>query len=294
MTESLPHWYLLGAGNMGTLAAWYLTRAGHTVSIVTDNPQPPLHKQLFFADQSVSLTLSCASPEQLPATITHLLVASKTPYTEAALRRVKGHLSDKTLVLRLQNGMGALDGRLPAGTAVLEAITTSAVKGQSPQHTIVAENTTWLGGTQQPPEWLKGLQRHWPDLHWEADIRFVQWKKLVANAVINPLTALHDVPNGAVVDDPALQQEARALCAEADTLLTALDSRWPGHSFSAVLQVARATAGNTSSMRADRQRGATTEIEAINGWLLRQAQRHGMDLPTHRRLVEALRGQAPT
>ncbi len=102
------------------------------------------------------------------------------------------------------------------------------------------------------------------------------------------------MPNGAVVDDPALQQEARALCAEADTLLTALDSRWPGHSFSAVLQVARATAGNTSSMRADRQRGATTEIEAINGWLLRQAQRHGMDLPTHRRLVEALRGQAPT
>ena len=238
MTESLPHWYLLGAGNMGTLAAWYLTRAGHTVSIVTDNPQPPLHKQLFFADQSVSLTLSCASPEQLPATITHLLVASKTPYTEAALRRVKGHISDKTLVLRFQNGMGALDGRLPAGTAVLEAITTSAVKGQSPQHTIVAENTTWLGGTQQPPQWLKGLQRHWPDLHWEADIRLVQWKKLVANAVINPLTALHDVPNGAVVDDPALQQEAHALCAEADTLLTALDSRWPGHSFSAVLQVA--------------------------------------------------------
>ena len=208
MTESLPHWYLLGAGNMGTLAAWYLTRAGHTVSIVTDNPQPPLHKQLFFADQSVSLTLSCASPEQLPATITHLLVASKTPYTEAALRRVKGHLSDKTLVLRFQNGMGALDGRLPAGTAVLEAITTSAVKGQSPQHTIVAENTTWLGGTQQPPQWLKGLQCHWPDLHWEADIRLVQWKKLVANAVINPLTALHDVPNGAVVDDPALDRKS--------------------------------------------------------------------------------------
>lgn len=288
MTESLPHWYLLGAGNMGTLAAWYLTRAGHTVSIVTDNPQPPLHKQLFFADQSASLTLSCASPEQLPGTITHLLVASKTPYTEAALRRVKGHFSGKTLVLRFQNGMGALDGLLPPNTPVLEAITTSAVKGQSPQHTIVAENTTWLGGTQQPPQWLKGLQSHWPDLHWEAEIRFVQWKKLVANAVINPLTALHDVPNGALVDDPKLQQEARALCREADTLLTALDPTWPGDSFTAVLQVARDTAGNTSSMRADRQRGATTEIQAINGWLLHQAQRHGLDLPTHRRLVKAL------
>ena len=288
MTDSLPHWYLLGAGNMGTLAAWYLTRADHTVSVVTDSPTPPHHKLLIFADQNASLTLTCVSPTQLPGTIAHLLVASKTPYTEAALRRVSGHLNSTTQVLRFQNGMGALDGLLPPGTPVLEAITTSAVKGQSPQHTIVAENTTWFGGLSQPPEWFAGLQRHWPDLHWETDIRFVQWKKLVANAVINPLTALHDVPNGALVDDPTLQQQARALCAEADMLLTALDSRWPGHSFSAVLQVARATAGNTSSMRADRQRGAITEIEAINGWLLRQAQRHGMDLPTHRRLIEAL------
>lgn len=289
MTESLPHWYLLGAGNMGTLAAWYLTRAGHTVSVVTDSPTPPHHKQLIFADRNVSLTLPCVSSTQLPGTIAHLLVASKTPFTKAALHRVDGHLNSATQVLRLQNGMAALDGRLPPGTSVLEAITTSAVKGQSPQHTIVAENTTWLGGGRQPPEWLEGLQQHWPDLRWAPEIRLVQWKKLVANAVINPLTALHDVPNGALVDDPALQQEARALCAEADTLLTALDSNWPGHSFSAVLQVARATAGNTSSMRADRQRGATTEIEAINGWLLRQAQRHGLDLPTHRRLVEALK-----
>ncbi|WP_287962463.1 ketopantoate reductase C-terminal domain-containing protein, partial [Alcanivorax sp.] len=35
-------------------------------------------------------------------------------------------------------------------------------------------------------------------------------------------------------------------------------------------------------------RGATTEIEAINGWLLCQAKNQGMDLPSHRRLVEAL------
>lgn len=294
MTESLPHWHLLGAGNMGTLAAWYLTRAGHTVSVVTDSPAPPQHKTLIFAEHNASLTLPCVSPSQFHSTITHLLVASKTPYTEAALRRANGHLDSTTLVLRFQNGMGALDGRLPAGATMLEAITTSAVKGQSPQHTIVAENTTWLGGLPQPPAWFEGLQRHWPNLCWEADIRWVQWKKLVANAVINPLTALHDVPNGALVSDPDLQQQARALCAEADTLLTALDSRWPGNSFSAVLQVARDTAGNTSSMRADRQRGATTEIEAINGWLLRQAQRHGMDLPSHRRLIEALSGQAPT
>ena len=288
MTEPLPHWYLLGAGNMGTLAAWYLTRAGHTVSVVTNSPRLPLQKQLIFANQRMSLTLPCVSPAELPPAIKHVLVASKTPYTDSALQRVKGHLNNETQVLRFQNGVGALDGRLPSGSVMLEAITTSAVKGQSPQHTIVAENATWIGGTAQPPEWFEGLQIHWPNLHWEADIRLVQWRKLVANAVINPLTAFYDIPNGALMNDPALLDQARTLCSEADALLAILDSQWPGDSFTAVLEVIRDTADNTSSMRADYQRGATTEIEAINGWLLCQAKNQGMDLPSHRRLVEAL------
>ncbi len=55
----------------------------------------------------------------------------------------------------------------------------------------------------------------------------------------------------------------------------------------------RATAGNTSSMRADMQRGAITEIEAINGWLLRQADALGLDLPAHRAIVAAVRARQP-
>ena len=90
------------------------------------------------------------------------------------------------------------------------------------------------------------------------------------------------------MNDPALLDQARTLCSEADALLAILDSQWPGDSFTAVLEVIRDTADNTSSMRADYQRGATTEIEAINGWLLCQAKNQGMDLPSHRRLVEAL------
>ena len=291
MATSHPHWYLLGAGNMGTLAAWYLTQAGHDITVIKANPTNTLAKTLHWPDGSTCpLQLPCCDPRQLSDGIDHLIVAVKTPYTAEALAPIHHRLHAGSQIIRLQNGLGALDGLLPAGIPVLEAVSTSAVKGRHPDHEIVAENTTWLGGDLPRPEWFAGLQRHWPNLKWADNIHEPQWQKLVANAVINPLTALYDVTNGQIIEDPALRQRAERLCAEADTILTALDSDWPGQSLDNVLAVARATAGNTSSMRADRQRGAITEIEAINGWIVSQANRMGMPSPEHQRVVDELTG----
>lgn len=290
MPHTLPHWFLLGAGNMGTLAAWYLIRAGHGVTVIHSECPSPLEKTLWLPDgHQQSLSLPVLAPAALPDHIDHLLVAVKTPYTRQAMAPLTGRLDSTSQVLRFQNGIGALDGLLPAGSHPLEAITTSAVKGQHPDHTVVAENTSWLGGSTTPPAWFAALAEHWPDLHWEADIRLRQWHKLVVNAVINPLTALHDVPNGRISDDPALREQAERLCEEADQVLQQLDPAWPGHSLENVLAVARATAGNTSSMRADRQRGALTEVDAINGWLVKQADKLGLAVPANRKVIQAIR-----
>lgn len=289
MPHTSPHWFLLGAGNMGTLAAWYLTRAGHGVTVIRHASPAPLEKTLWLPDgRQQGLSLPVLDPAALPDHIDHLLVAVKTPYTRQAMAPLAGRLDADSLVLRFQNGLGALDGLLPAGCSALEAVTTSAVKGLHPDHTVVAENTTWLGGSTAPPTWFAALTEHWPHLHWEDNIRPRQWHKLVANAVINPLTALHDVPNGRVNDDPALRKQAERLCEEADQVLQQLDPAWPGHSLENVLAIARATAGNTSSMRADRQRGAPTEVDAINGWLVTQADRLGLAVPVNRKVLAAL------
>lgn len=292
MTSYLPHWFLLGAGNMGTLAAWYLTRAGHGITVVRSGASSDLKKQLHRAgNPELALQLPTLAPEAITGPVRHLLVAVKTPYTRSSLSPLLPWINEETQVLRLQNGLGALDGLLPSGQ-VVEAVSTSAVKGQHPDHEIIAENTTWMGGNGPQPDWFVSLTPHWPDLQWCDDIREPQWKKLVANAVINPLTALHDVPNGHIVSDPALRDAATRLCQEADRVLQALNPDWPGHSLDNVLAVAQATAGNTSSMRADRQRGAPTEIEAINGWLVTQANRLGIAVPAHLAIIASLtRGQ---
>jgi len=79
------------------------------------------------------------------------------------------------------------------------------------------------------------------------------WTKLAVNAAINPLTAAHGVPNGAVLSDPALRAWARAICGEV-CRVAALSGRAdldPAATWAAVERAATLTADNRSSMLQD-------------------------------------------
>lgn len=284
----MPHWWLAGAGNIGTLAAWHLTRAGHGVTVLGQQ-SGRRYKTLTFADERrpVSFSLASGSAVADAGLITHLALACKTPFTRAVLDQLT--LAEDVVVLRLQNGIAELRSRLPAGARLIETVTTSAVHGRDPAHHVVAENDTFMGdGGAAGPPWFDALAAGWPGLVWAGDIRMRQWHKLVANAAINPLTAIHDVANGRLVEDPTLRARLGEIVAEADRLLTRLDPRWPGESTAGVEALARATAANTSSMRADVRAGATTEIDAINGWLIEQARPLGLRLPVNEATVAEL------
>ncbi|WP_199678687.1 ketopantoate reductase family protein [Salinisphaera sp. LB1] len=291
LPDEHARWHVVGAGRMGTLAAFYLQSAGAKVTVVRPGEAHQRRVRLAFADATIrDIELDVLPPADC-GPVSRLLIASKTPYSAAALARV--NLVENAEVIRLQNGIGSLDGRLASGQRLIEGVTASAVMAADEATLrVVAENTTTFGGGTRPP-WFDPLAAHWPRLYWADDIRPVQWRKLVVNAALNPLTAIHDVPNGALLERADLQADMRALIDEADALLARLDPRWPGDSHAAVAAVVRATAANTSSMRADVQAGATTEIDAINGWLLHRAAALDMDLPTHRRIVDCVHALEP-
>ncbi len=95
----------------------------------------------------------------------------------------------------------------------------------------------------------------------EAAGREALWSKLAANCVINPLTALQKIPNGGLLS-PAFAPILRSLAAE--LVAARADASRPAEQQTDALvaqirEVAAATAGNTSSMRADAERGAATE-----------------------------------
>lgn len=122
-----------------------------------------------------------------------------------------------------------------------------------------------------------------------AEIRQARLKKLVINAVINPMTALFECKNGDVFINPLRRFLRDQLLKEAGPIVRALDAagaKDDGNPVSteisdqdlldAVMKVVNNTADNISSMRQDVMAKRRTEIDYINGYLVTVAQRIGL------------------
>jgi len=118
------------------------------------------------------------------------------------------------------------------------------------------------------------------------------WRKALVNAAINPVTAARGVTNGELLSEPR-RTEALQLLGEALAV-----ARSAGFDFTSeevtrdFERIARATASNRSSMLQDLDRGRPTEIDAISGEILREATRHGLDLPATRAIVAEITARA--
>jgi 2-dehydropantoate 2-reductase len=130
------------------------------------------------------------------------------------------------------------------------------------------------------------------------DVRVVKnvqpfvWGKLVVNAAINPLTAILHMKNGELLGNPPAYKLMREIAHEAASVGKALGVELP---FlvpeDAVEDVAKHTADNISSMLQDVLRGAQTEVDAINGAIIRKGKQKGVLTPANRvvwLLVKAL------
>lgn len=103
----------------------------------------------------------------------------------------------------------------------------------------------------------------------EQDWHVMLGKKLIANAVINPLTAIYRVENGALLEHPAFEKIAWVLCKEAaDALELEEKQQWAN-----VCRIIQATKANLSSMHRDIQSGRQTEIESISGYIRKHAKK---------------------
>ncbi len=123
-----------------------------------------------------------------------------------------------------------------------------------------------------------------------ADLERELWRKALVNAAINPVTAIHRVRNGRLLESP-YRELAQTLLREAERAAAAAGFEFTDEEADRELErVVRATAENRSSMLQDRDRGRPTEVDAISGEILRTATAHGFDLPATRAVVAELRG----
>jgi 2-dehydropantoate 2-reductase len=107
-----------------------------------------------------------------------------------------------------------------------------------------------------------------------SDIAKDVWRKAVINSAINPITALVRRRNGAILESQGLLRLCRSVFDESLDIAIAEGGLEKGDvCFDDVLDVARATAWNRSSMLQDVEGGKRTAVDAINGSLIRAGER---------------------
>jgi 2-dehydropantoate 2-reductase len=127
------------------------------------------------------------------------------------------------------------------------------------------------------------------------DIQGRLWGKAIANAAINPLTALWRVTNGELLIGEDRRRVLASVAREAAAVARGSGVELPFDD--AVMQVesvCRSTAGNHSSMLQDIERGRPTEIDSINGVIVGLGSRLGIPTPFNEIVSMLVRGLQQT
>lgn len=296
--RSAPHVGVTGPGSLGLLFGASLAASGLRVSLLgrPGRPAGETTVRLERGGETIALALARYAVDAAPAELTHVLLCTKAYDAVPAVQALAPALAADTAVLTLQNGLGSQDAVAAAlpRHPVAAGCTTEGAWRRDPTTVVHAgAGITRIGMLQgEAVDWCGLLRRGGlaceavDDIHrWLAD-------KLRVNALLNPLTVLHDCRNGGVLELPEAQAALQRLGAEADAVLAAAGYRFAESAAERTAAVARTTAANVSSMLQDYRSGRRLELDAITGAILALGARHGVPTPEHEAIYDALRGLA--
>jgi len=225
------------------------------------------------------------------------IVLVKACHTASAAKQWRGVLKTSPTVLTLQNGIGNLEIlQKVAGDAVIAGTTAQGATLLSPGRVRHAgAGVTILG---EPSGRITPRLRHMAATFRNAgiqvrltrDLQRALWEKLIINCAVNALGAITRLPNGALVEYDGARLVLRAAAREAAAVARAVGVR-VGKADPApkVEKGCRATASNLNSMLQDVLRRRRTEIEAINGAVVRAGESLGIPTPVNELLTELIR-----
>lgn len=292
MTPSVA---VLGPGGVGGFVAGALARSGVPVTVVARDETAAAIARDGLEVDSVRLGDFSAHPRavamlELPVDV--LVVATKAPALEAALRRVR---VEPKLVVPLLNGVEHLAAlRERFGQAAVAGSIRIAAERVSPGRIVHTSPAFRIELAPPRPDVsafvhvLRAAEIPTKLLDREAD---VLWSKLVRLNALACTTAAAGAPIGEVRAHPAWRVRLEGAVDE-----TAAVAAAEGASVDAagtLAELMELAPAQTSSLHRDLEAGAPHEVDAIPGAVLRAAERHGVPAPTVAELVGLIRSRYP-
>jgi 2-dehydropantoate 2-reductase len=294
---------VVGPGAMGCLFASRLKKVGHHVTIADYRPE----RAEFINRHGICLEEPTGEERVHVPTVTGsiaeepdvALFCVKASQTREAAEEIAPWIHLETSVLTLQNGLGNLEllEEVFGKGRVLGGVTAEGATLLGPGHARHAgRGQTIIGpaGSADGPvaKIVRAFEGAGFDTRTADDVETLIWGKLIVNVGINALTAIIRVKNGQLPAIKGAKTVMKMAIREAVSVADARGIHLPyPDPFERVLEVCHATAGNVASMLQDVLGKRVTEIQAINGAIVREGLKFGIPTPvnlTLTSLVEAI------
>jgi 2-dehydropantoate 2-reductase len=294
---------IVGCGAVGSLFAAHLARAGEAEVWAYD-----VWREHIEAIRKDGLRLSGAADfaARLHATSDPLelprcdfgLVATKAIHTRAAVEQTARAFGENSAVCSVQNGVGSEEILAEHVKYVIRGTTFPAGHPIGPGHVgYDIKGDTWIGPfepTHTPMsmvEELAGfLTRAGMNTIALQDARGAQWTKLIFNASTNPVGALTLLHHGAATRLPETGRLFEDLILEGEAVARALGIQLHGDPRQMVQKGASAPGKHRASMLQDVLARRQTEVDFMNGAIVRWGEQVHVPTPLNRALWELIKG----
>jgi 2-dehydropantoate 2-reductase len=284
---------VMGAGAVGCYYGGMLARAGHDVVLI-GRPQHVeaierqglrLETQTF--DERIRVSASTEASAVQNAQL--VLFCVKSTDTESGAAAIKRHLAPDAVVLSLQNGVENAD-RLRAllPEEVIAAAVYIGVEMAGPGHVRHhGRGELVIEPSKASDEVARVLIAAGVPTDISDNVRGALWAKLITNCAYNALSAITQLPYGRLVKGEGITAVMRNLVDECVAVAEADGVTLPGDADAAIRKIAETVPGQYSSTAQDLARGRRTEIDHLNGLIVRRGEALGVATPANR-LLQAI------
>ncbi|MDQ0414868.1 2-dehydropantoate 2-reductase [Mesobacillus stamsii] len=287
---------IIGGGSLGLLFSYYLgfqnevciyTRTKEQADEITKNGLHLIKDGIALQP----LKIAAAGIQDWRGKEQVTIVAVKQYQLSGLMEELKANVEDS--ILFLQNGYSHIEmiSEIQAQNIFVGSVEHGVVRvnDYTVQHngSGVTRTAVFRGESHLLRELAKNAPADFPVLL-EPDYNEMLIKKLVVNAVINPLTSVLQVRNGELVDNPFYFEIFKQLFLEC-ALVLGLDQEEVY--LQNLITVCKKTEYNHSSMYKDMENGRPTEIDAILGYLLELSKNKKMKAPLIHNYYHCIKGK---
>ena len=278
---------VLGAGAVGCFFGGMLARAGHRVTLIGR----PLHVEAFRKsglhfeglkfNEHVPVEASTDPAAVRGARL--VLVCVKSTDTEQAAAQIAPFLDADAIVVNLQNGVDNTE-RIQTRVAqpVVPAVVYVATEMKGPGHLKHhGRGDLVIGPNEQVKAWFEsaGVPAVISD-----NIAGELWAKLVVNCAYNALSAITRLPYGKLIEGTGIRDTMRDVVEETLAVAKASGVTMAPGMLPRIYKIAEAMPTQFSSTAQDLARGKPTEIDHLNGYVVRKGEALGVPTPANRAL----------